>query len=148
MHCGCGRRNCGCGKRCECSKTHGEMIIKFVVAVLLFIVLSPGLLLTIPPGSRGILYSGQTSLAAIVVHALLFGLLYRILMAFYYKLKHRAQKKKFVRFARDMEQHVQTAAIMDLYNMQQDQGAVLQALGTRCSRPNVIIQQQQAAERK
>ncbi len=39
---------------------------------VLFFVLSPGVLLTLPPGSRGVLASGQTSLAAAFVHALVF----------------------------------------------------------------------------
>ena len=39
---------------------------------VLFFVLSPGVLLTLPPGSRGILASCQTSLAAAAVHALVF----------------------------------------------------------------------------
>jgi hypothetical protein len=39
---------------------------------VLFFVLSPGVLLTLPPGSRGIFTSGQTSLAAAAVHALVF----------------------------------------------------------------------------
>ena len=39
---------------------------------VLFFVLSPGVLLTLPPGSRGVFASGQTSLAAAAVHALVF----------------------------------------------------------------------------
>ena len=39
---------------------------------LLFFVLSPGVLLTLPPGSRGIFMSRQTSVIAAVVHALVF----------------------------------------------------------------------------
>jgi hypothetical protein len=38
----------------------------------LFFVLSPGVLLTLPPGSKGIFRSGQTSIAAAIVHALVF----------------------------------------------------------------------------
>ena len=38
----------------------------------LFFILSPGILLTLPPGSRGVLVSGQTSVAAAAVHALVF----------------------------------------------------------------------------
>ncbi len=40
--------------------------------VLLFLLLSPGVLLTLPPGSRGIFMSGQTSLVAALVHAFVF----------------------------------------------------------------------------
>lgn len=43
-----------------------------VLATLLFILLSPGLLLTLPAGSKGVVMSGQTSLFAILVHAALF----------------------------------------------------------------------------
>ena len=44
---------------------------------LLFIILSPGFLLTIPPMNKGILMSGQTSVSSILVHALIFtGVLY------------------------------------------------------------------------
>lgn len=39
---------------------------------VLFFVLSPGVLLTLPPGSKGVFTSGQTSLAAAAVHALVF----------------------------------------------------------------------------
>jgi hypothetical protein len=45
--------------------------------ILLFILLTPGMLLTIPPGPRGIFFSGETSLDAILTAALVFtGILY------------------------------------------------------------------------
>jgi hypothetical protein len=47
----------------------------FWLKVVLFILLSPGVLLTLPPGSGGILMSGQTSLVAAVVHAFVFAFL-------------------------------------------------------------------------
>lgn len=42
------------------------------LVALLFFVLSPGVLLTLPPGSRGVFASGQTSIIAAAVHALIF----------------------------------------------------------------------------
>ena len=46
----------------------------YAVAVILFILLSPGLLLTIPPLSkRGLFMSGKTSTIAVFVHAAVFG---------------------------------------------------------------------------
>ena len=42
---------------------------------ILFFVLSPGVLLTIPSCSKGLFVSGQTSLLAAAVHALLFGII-------------------------------------------------------------------------
>ncbi len=43
-----------------------------LVATVLFIVLSPGVLLTIPPGKGPLLVSGKTSLVAVLVHAVVF----------------------------------------------------------------------------
>jgi hypothetical protein len=40
--------------------------------VLLFVLLSPGVLLTLPPGGKGVFMSGQTSLVAAAVHAFVF----------------------------------------------------------------------------
>ena len=47
----------------------------FWLKVVLFVLLSPGILLTIPPSSGGIWMSGQTSLIAAVVHGLIFAFL-------------------------------------------------------------------------
>jgi hypothetical protein len=44
-----------------------------VLAVVLFFLLSPGVLLTLPAGSKGLFMSGQTSLLAAAVHAVVFG---------------------------------------------------------------------------
>ena len=46
--------------------------MSLLVAGLLFFVLSPGVLLTIPSGSRGLFFSGQTSVLAALVHAVVF----------------------------------------------------------------------------
>ena len=46
--------------------------MSLLVAGILFFVLSPGVLLTIPPGSRGLFLSCQTSVAAALVHAVVF----------------------------------------------------------------------------
>jgi len=43
--------------------------------VLLFILLSPGLLLTLPPVGKNIFTSCQTSVAAVFVHAVVFAVL-------------------------------------------------------------------------
>jgi len=50
-----------------------------IVPAVLFILLSPGLLLTIPPGSGGIFMSGQTSIVAVVTHAIVFALIFALL---------------------------------------------------------------------
>ena len=43
-----------------------------LLATLLFILLSPGLLLTIPPVGKKLFRSGETSIQSILVHAVLF----------------------------------------------------------------------------
>lgn len=50
-----------------------------IVPAVLFILLSPGLLLTLPPGSNGVFRSGQTSISAIITHALVFALIFAFL---------------------------------------------------------------------
>ena len=46
---------------------------------LLFVLLSPGVLLTLPPKGKGIYMSGQTSLLAVAVHAVVFALAFNYL---------------------------------------------------------------------
>jgi len=41
--------------------------------------LSPGLLLTLPPGSGGIFRSGQTSLISVIAHAIVFAVVFALL---------------------------------------------------------------------
>ena len=62
---------------------------------LLFIVLSPGLLLTIPALSRGLFMSRQTSVIAVLVHAVVFYLLAYLLRSYgYVYLEGFADSKK------------------------------------------------------
>jgi hypothetical protein len=42
------------------------------LAVLLFVVLSPGLVLTLPPVGPKIFFSGKTSVTSVLVHAVVF----------------------------------------------------------------------------
>ena len=50
-----------------------------IVTTALFVILSPGILLTLPPGSSGVFTSGQTSLASAVTHTLVFALVFALL---------------------------------------------------------------------
>lgn len=50
-----------------------------VVPLILFIALTPGVLLTIPPGAKGLFMSGETSGAAVAVHTLVFALVFSLL---------------------------------------------------------------------
>ena len=50
-----------------------------IVIGTLFLLLSPGMLLTIPSSSNGIFLSGQTSLMSIIIHAIVFALVFAFL---------------------------------------------------------------------
>jgi hypothetical protein len=43
-----------------------------LIPIVLFIILSPGVLLTLPPVGKKIFMSGQTSIQAVLVHAIVF----------------------------------------------------------------------------
>ena len=63
------------------SKALGVVLTRtdLLVTTTLFILLSPGILLSIPPGSKGLFMSGQTSLTSAVVHTLVFALVFALL---------------------------------------------------------------------
>lgn len=50
-----------------------------VVTTVLFLALSPGMLLTLPPGSKGVFMSGQTSPASALTHTVVFALVFALL---------------------------------------------------------------------
>ena len=50
-----------------------------LVPTVLFILLSPGMLLTLPPGPKGVFLTGTTSLNAIMVHTLVFAVVFAFL---------------------------------------------------------------------
>ncbi|RPH19568.1 MAG: DUF3339 domain-containing protein [Alteromonadaceae bacterium TMED7] len=50
-----------------------------IVTTVLFLALSPGMLLTLPPGSKGVYMSGQTSPASAFVHTVVFALVFALL---------------------------------------------------------------------
>jgi len=59
------------------------------VLALLFFILSPGVLLTLPPGGRGVFMSNQTSVVAAAVHTLVFAAASHFVWQ-YYKSSHEA----------------------------------------------------------
>jgi cell shape-determining protein MreD len=50
-----------------------------VVPLLLYVVLTPGVFLTLPPGSKGVFMSGQTSTPAVGVHTLVFAIIFALI---------------------------------------------------------------------
>ena len=63
------------------AKAMGLVLTKtdLLVTTALFIALSPGLLLTLPPGSGGVLRSGQTSISAALTHTIVFAVVFALL---------------------------------------------------------------------
>ena len=49
------------------------------VTTSLFLLLSPGLLLTLPPGSKGVYMSGETSVESVMIHAIVFAVIFALL---------------------------------------------------------------------
>jgi hypothetical protein len=64
------------------------------VTVALFILLSPGFLLTLPAGSKGVFMSGQTSTAAVLVHAVVFAVALYLLKSYYWSVMGFEDKKE------------------------------------------------------
>lgn len=63
----------------------GTPLMKILKLAMFFFILSPGVLLTLPPGARGVLMSRQTSLLAAAVHAVVFVLILRFFYGYYYE---------------------------------------------------------------
>ena len=63
------------------AKMMGLVLTKtdLIVTTVLFLALSPGLLLTIPPGSGGLIRSGETSIAAALTHSVVFAVVFALL---------------------------------------------------------------------
>ena len=54
--------------------------MNMLYATLFFVLLAPGVLLTLPPKSKGIFMSGQTSMLAVLVHAVVFYVVLKYLL--------------------------------------------------------------------
>lgn len=63
------------------AKTMGLVLNQndLIVPAVLFVLLSPGILLTIPQGSKGLFMSGQTSMTSILTHTLVFSVVFALL---------------------------------------------------------------------
>ena len=63
------------------AKSMGLMLTKtdLLVTTTLFMSLSPGMLLTIPPGKGGMFTSGETSQSAIITHTVVFAVVFALL---------------------------------------------------------------------
>ncbi len=55
-----------------------------LLLIALFVLLSPGVLLTLPPIGGKWWMTGKTSMAAVLVHAVVFGIAIHLLKSYYY----------------------------------------------------------------
>jgi hypothetical protein len=60
-----------------------KQVMNILIPVLLFILLAPGFILTIPPQSKGLIASGQSNLSSVLVHAVVFALIYFLLRKYF-----------------------------------------------------------------
>ena len=58
-------------------------LTNILIPTLLFILLSPGLFLTLPPASKGVWMSRETSIPSIFLHSLVFAFIYFLLRKFF-----------------------------------------------------------------
>ncbi len=75
-----------------------------IVLFVLFIVLSPGMVLTLPPVGKKIFFSGLTSKTAVIVHAVVFVILAHLA----WRVMHRCGehgKESFDEGARNKNKH-------------------------------------------
>jgi len=110
-----------------------QSAFNFFLALGLFIVLSPGLLLTLPSGSKGLFMSMQTSVGAIFLHGLVFAILYRMISKCHLDHIKQQNMKMWHRAVKDMEREVMSHNISDIYHTQQEQNAALRALAQKCN---------------
>ena len=112
----------------------GHHAFKGLLAFTLFVLLSPGLLLTLPSGSKGVFMSLQTSVPAILLHGFIFMFLYRCLSHCYYTYLRKQQEKEWHRAVREMEQDIVNEQIAHMFIGQKQQRAILNNLVEKCDR--------------
>lgn len=63
------------------AKAMGIVLTKtdILVTTILFMTLSPGMLLTLPPGKGGVFTSGETSQSAVIAHTVVYAVVFALL---------------------------------------------------------------------
>jgi len=112
---------------------YGHHAFKGVLAFALFVLLSPGLLLTIPAGSKGFFMTLQTSIPSILIHAIIFVFLYRCLSHCYHMHVRKNNEKRWHRAVREMEQEILNDQIAQMFVGQKEQRDILKNLAEKCS---------------
>jgi len=116
----------------------GHKCVKFFLALGLFVLLSPGLVLTLPAGNKGYLFSMQTSLPAILVHGLIFAVLFYCIKKCYKMcVKHWHRRQMLLTMAA-LEQSRQGEQLEHILMMQAAQGQAMRQIGANCKRSTVV----------
>jgi hypothetical protein len=105
----------------------------FIISLALFTLLSPGLLLTLPSGSKGVLMSLQTSLPAIFVHAIIFAVVHKAVTHVYWKCVNKHRAEKWRRAVKDMEQQIINDKLTHVVLNIHQQNEVLRELANKCN---------------
>jgi hypothetical protein len=113
---------------------------EFVLSFLLFVLLSPGLLLTLPSGSKGVFLSLQTSIPAVFLHAFIFASLYAAICHCYWRYVKKTKMQKWQNAVKEMEQQVVNEQITQMYLNQYEQGEVLRELANKCTSEKVVCE--------
>ena len=113
---------------------------EFLLAFLLFALLSPGLLLTLPSGSKGVFMSLQTSIPAVFLHAFIFAAIYVALSHCYFRYLKKQKMSKWQKAVKEMEQQVVNEQITQMYLNQYEQGEVLRELASKCTSEKVVCE--------
>ena len=106
-------------------------VIRFLLAAGLFIALVPGVLVTIPAGSKGYLMSGQSSLTAVLVHAVVFGILLHFAMKAYKMVLYKMEARRMRRMSRDLVHQMELAKLSQIQQAQAEQSMMLAHLHHR-----------------
>ena len=121
---------------------------EFLLAFLLFALLSPGLLLTLPSGTKGVFMSLQTSVPAIFLHAFIFAAIYVAVSHCYWRYLKAQKLQKWQKAVKDMEQKVVNEQISQMYLNQYEQSEVLRELASKCTSEKVVFEQAPEEEQK
>ena len=105
----------------------------FIISSVLFVLLSPGLLLTLPSGSKGVFMSMQTSLPAIFLHSIIFAFLYRAIINLYWECVKKYRTEKWRKAVKDMEQQIMSEKLTQVVLNQYQQNEVLRELANKCT---------------
>ena len=112
---------------------------KTAIAFILFVALSPGILLTIPSGSKGYFMSGQTSISSVLVHATIFVGVFHLINKCYKIMRDRWRIKRLAKIRRNFENKM---IMVQQQNIIMGQNAIVEEIQRSCVSPTVVYQKE------